>query len=768
MKKIALSMIIRGNESPSRLVRAIASIAPYVDGIYITATQEQKEETIAVAKNFGAHVSFFSWNDNFSDARNYAMDQVPDEYEYMIWIDDDDIVIGGQNIRSWLEKDFDCYYMNYLYLVDPKTGQIIQQHPRERIVRKKFYRWGAKDLPVGFLHENLNPNIDNPRSVYVDNVFIQHTMILGSPEEKKKLERNHRILLKAYKEEGDKHDPRTEFYLARSFIELQSDTQAEKLLWDYLSHSEWDEERAVAYQYLGEIYLRAKRYEESLQCLFAATQERHDFPWIYFRIAQVYAELENWERCLFYTKVGLDLPYPKTGMPTSPLHDKTIAMVNLYQSFFHLRKMHLALGAVNKILELHPDDEFWKEKKRFLLEIIDEAELVKSVVKVAQKFDKEKDKEKATVFFNVLPDTLRSNGIVVGLRHELGKSKVWGDKSIVYFTGQGAEEWDDTSLDEGVGGSETAVIYLSREWAKNGYEVTVFGSPKIPHVDSFGVSWRPWWELNYNDLFSIFIAWRSVEYARIKARKLFIDFHDTLNGVRFDEDIIQSVTAFLCKSEFQKGGIRNKKAREKAVVIPNGANEELLQDGVIRNPKKILYASSYDRGLYEMLYYGWSLIKKEVPDAELHTYYGWNIFDAFYKNNPFQMKRKEKMIAFMKENGVIDHGRIPQKLLMRERQSSSVHWYATTFAEIDCISVRESAIAGCIPVVSEYAVFQNNERPYTIVAKGNPFDRRAQEEAARIVIEVLLGKHEEKREQFAAMARKETWKEIAKQWMSLF
>lgn len=764
--KIALNMIIKGNENPAKLIKMLGSVAPYMDGLYITTTQERKKETTEVLESYGVILSHFDWTDNFSEARNYALQQVPDEYEYIFWIDDDDVVLGAEHIKAYLQMDYDCYYMNYLYLVDPKTQRVIQQHPRERIVRKKLYKWGANELPVGSLHECLTPQIDNPKSMYVDKVVIKHTMTLNDGETETKHQRNHRILLKSYELEGSEHDPRTEFYLARSYIENKEDTLAEKLLWDYVSHSGWDEERAVAFQYLGEIYYRAKQYEEAIQCYEASIRERHDFPWVYFRLGQTYAEMGNWERCLFYTKIGLDLPYPKTGMPTNPLHDKSLAMVNLYEAFLGMRKLKLALGSVNKLLELHPESEFWREKEQFLLEAIKEGELVKHTVDIVQELKDGNENEKAQVLLNVLPKTITDNGLIWSLRHEVGKPYTWGEKEIVYFTGQGAETWDDTSLNKGVGGSETAVIHLTQWWRKHGYNVTVYGDPFEEHIDKYGVFWKPWWKFNYNDEFNILVAWRTTAYAKVKAKKLFVDFHDMVNRMRFDKDIVDNVTAFMCKSSYQKS-FMPEYAQKKAHVVSNGFDKSLLVQKQ-KDKNKIIYTSSYDRGLYEMLKYGWSIIKKDCPDAVLHTYYGWNIFDKFFKNDKSQQRWKNKMVELMNACGVIDHGRISQKELMEERATASVHWYATTFQEIDCISIRESAASSVVPVVTNHAVFTNNERPYTIVVPGNPWDKRTHEDAARKVVEVLQGKHEEKREQFKRLAIHEDWENIALQWEKLF
>ena len=60
--------------------------------------------------------------------------------------------------------------------------------------------------------------------------------------------------------------------------------------------------------------------------------------------------------------------------------------------------------------------------------------------------------------------------------------------------------------------------------------------------------------------------------------------------------------------------------------------------------------------------------------------------------------------------GVIDHGRQTTNIIVREKYLSTFQLYITnTPSEIDCISIRESLITGCIPLISNFGVFQERE-----------------------------------------------------------
>jgi hypothetical protein len=66
------------------------------------------------------------------------------------------------------------------------------------------------------------------------------------------------------------------------------------------------------------------------------------------------------------------------------------------------------------------------------------------------------------------------------------------------------------------------------------------------------------------------------------------------------------------------------------------------------------------------------------------------------------------MTNLLASPGVMDHGRQDVEMINREKHLSSFHLYLSSSpSEIDCISVRESLVAGCIPILSNFGVFKN-------------------------------------------------------------
>lgn len=126
----------------------------------------------------------------------------------------------------------------------------------------------------------------------------------------------------------------------------------------------------------------------------------------------------------------------------------------------------------------------------------------------------------------------------------------------------------------------------------------------------------------------------------------------------------------------------------------------------MKKPYSVGYFSSYDRGL-ECLLNMWPEIKKQVPEATLDIYYGWNTFDSVHKNNPEQMKWKWSIIRKINElDGVSEHGRVDHQTLAKKMREIQVWAYPTEFTEIHCITALKAQEAGCIPVTTNVAALE--------------------------------------------------------------
>jgi hypothetical protein len=327
---------------------------------------------------------------------------------------------------------------------------------------------------------------------------------------------------------------------------------------------------------------------------------------------------------------------------------------------------------------------------------------------------------------------------------------------IAYYTGGTSIEWEPEN--QSLGGSEQAVVHLATEWVKLGKSVIVYGN-FLKNTEYQGVAYKSWKEFDWGATYDTVILWRpsgvncSLQFA-LKAKRILVDFHDTFQYFRFDySTYAHKIDEFMFKSQFHVKSYEKQfgELKKPYKVIPNGVRIEQFAekpDGVVRNPYRFCYCSLYDRGLEDILKHVWPVIFQAEPRAELHVYYG---MDGI---------RDQKLLMFlMGQPGVMDHGRRDSETIRREKWMSTFHLYLTkTDSEIDCISIRESVAAGCIPIISRHGVFNEREGVH-INIDGSP---EQFQKAAHGIVQLM--KTPGLQSLLKIKPETTTWEKVAKEW----
>lgn len=762
MSKLALNMIVKDDTEATLLFRCLSSIAPHVDGIFITITNNPSDKIKAVIENFGGTVSYYKWDKSFERARNYALTQVPEEYKYTVWTDSDDVWDNAEKLKDIVkimdEQKITATFLDYNYQISP-TGEVEIVHPRERIVRRDLYKW------KGHLHETLIPIAQSHTSFY-KNIKVNHYPPESAGEVN--MVRNLEILEEMYKNEGKEHDPRTEYYLARQYFDMVRDEEADKIFNDYLEHSGWPEEKAMAWNYKGLIAVRKGDFIEARRRLLQAVDQYPNFPTWYVNLAYVACALENWDEAVHFSRMFANTPKPSNGASVYlPKDDLVRYHEVLYNIAKAKRKIPEAIDALKGLIAMVPDNKSLKEELENVERLNELTEVTKGVELIVKELEKENELDKAPILLTGLPSIVAENAYVEFLKQKYLPPKTWSDKSIVYWAGKSFEEWTPDSLKTGLGGSETAIVHLAQEWKKRGYEVTVYGNCGAREGEYDGVAYLNYYRFNRRDVFNTLVIWRApweLDF-KFEAKNVWLDLHDVPEAPEFTKERLANVSKIFVKSYYHRNLLPDV-PDDKFVIITNGVDikhEKLDHDK--HNNHKLVYASSYDRGLELMLKWGWPIIKKEVPDATLDIYYGWNLFDTIHKGNAAQMAWKEKVVELMGQKGVKEHGRVGHYELLDIKARSAIHYYATNFEEIDCISVRESALVGCIPFTTDYAALEG--RGYCVTTEGDPNEQETQEAVAYKIVEHLKDPDllKDIRIKFKALAKEESWENVANKWL---
>ena len=179
---------------------------------------------------------------------------------------------------------------------------------------------------------------------------------------------------------------------------------------------------------------------------------------------------------------------------------------------------------------------------------------------------------------------------------------------------------------------------------------------------------------------------------------------------------------------------------------------------------KLFWGSSYDRGCQHLLKM-WPDIKKVYHDATLDFYYGWDLFDIAYANNPERQEWKKKMQKLMEAPGITEHGRVNKEDLAKGRQECGIWAYPTDFGETNCITALDCQLDGVVPCVMNRAGLRESVQS-GIRVEGDIEDELTKATFLEQLIKLMGDKEmwEEQQRIGHRHALKYKWPRIAKQW----
>jgi len=263
--------------------------------------------------------------------------------------------------------------------------------------------------------------------------------------------------------------------------------------------------------------------------------------------------------------------------------------------------------------------------------------------------------------------------------------------------------------------NERAIVKLTEYWSKKKKKIAVYGEFENNFTYK-NIDYIHWKQFPFQHIFNILILFRtngvlSTIPFPVRANHIYWDVYD--NFIHNDKLIEiyklygHKINKIYLKSEFHKSEFHKYLQlfpEQKIEIIPSGIRNEFYfnNENVERNPYRFCYTTYYDRGLEFIITGIFSIIKKIEPRAELHIYTGMeNIADEPFKN---------KMLNLFSETGVCEHGAQSSEIIAREKQMSTFELYVSNIInEVDCVSIRESVIAGCIPLVSNFGLFLERE-----------------------------------------------------------
>lgn len=727
---ISLGMIVK-NEAEN-LPRIFESIKDCFDEICITDTGST-DNTVELAKSLGAKVSHFDWVNDFSAARNFNFEQI--KTDYALWMDGDDVLHNKDafiSFRDHAMQFYDYILAKYNYALD-KDGKPIVSFARERILKM-----GWKPKWNYFVHEGVPPP---PNAVihYATTWAINH--LRTEQDQAKDRSRN----LKIFEEQIKKGplDGRMTFYYGKELFENNMPEEAEKILTKSVTMDLQPHDRVNALQYLvlsamiqidklkpefiGPVISRLRDYAHRGLQLDPMRAEFYSF------LGDSYIRTNQIKEALPYYSAAMNCPLDNNPGSTyaGPIHSTAAAYTT--HPRVQITKIYANLGLIDKAEAMAEDvHKHWSSPDTKAL--LDEVKKIKPLVALDGPKQRVED-----IVFSCPPQTAYE------FDEELYKNKA-------------------------MGGSETALIEMAK-WLKKftGRPVKVFNMRSQNLVAESGVEYISTNHLN--EYFAknepaIHFAWR--HNVKLTNARTFLWGHDLTTPT---VESVHNFNKMLCLTPFHRDYTHATQGvpYEKIIVTRNGIDPEKFRlsslDFVEKNPNKIVWLSSPDRGLDRAIRV-MDIVREHIPDATLDVFYG---LDNLYKYG--LGARADEMKKMMSERPWINyHGFTEQKKMARMIKDASVWLHCCDFIETFCITALESLASGIFPITRSLGALANTleEAKSKEMAVLLDHDCITYEEHCAYASEVVKAIKNKSWEKIKFNPEKYAWSQVAKEWIMEF
>lgn len=212
-------MIVKNEED--NLPRCLESVKGIVDEMIIVDTGST-DKTVEIARSFGARVFHYEWNNDFSAARNFALNKAGGKWILLMDADDELDKNDAYKIKPLLnDNKKDAYLFETISYVGEKPGIDSLSNLNVRIIRNKpEYRF------IGAIHEQILISVlqnggiarEMPIKVYHYG-YLSHNI-----KDKNKRKRNMAILDVELK--NDPENPFHNFNMGTEYMALGNDEKA--------------------------------------------------------------------------------------------------------------------------------------------------------------------------------------------------------------------------------------------------------------------------------------------------------------------------------------------------------------------------------------------------------------------------------------------------------------------------------------------------------------------------------------------------------------
>lgn len=601
-------------------------------------------------------VHHFTWVNDFAAARNHSFSHA--KTDYIMWLDLDDTLSSAEAFIKWRDSVLhSAHYWMALYNYSFNSqGEVDCKFMRERVIKRDYgFSWEY------FVHEGLVQKEN--RKFWPQRVstwWVNHRRT----EEDKKQDHMRNVKLMDGRDLSEIH-PRMKFYYGKELFENGFPEKAGKPLMEAIQSGKLDiHDNILAIQYAGQTAFTQKAYAAAIDILMNGLRLMPNRAEFWSLLGDVYLAQNQFANAIMnYRAATQCVPDDLGGIVVTSAHAygeyPRMQLARIYLMHGNLKESEIQLKALEEMNSPHAKP-------------------------LMADFDRIKD--------------------ISTVREGLPKAN---DIIITCPAGSPVTDWDENTLKKiGHGGSETAAIEVAKFLKKKtNKRVKIFHPRATRSVMESGVEYLPVNELEgylKNVEPHTHIAWRHA--IPLTKAKSYVWCHDLQCPGAEKTDNYEKIIAL---SGFHKDYLQetNGVPAEKIVLAFNGIDPENFKTEFEKNPLKVVFSSSPDRGLVQTI----DIVKKarEISglDITLDCFYG---FENMRKGGMADWA--DRIQAKIDANPFVRmHGQVSKEILMRHFKEAAVWLYPADFIETYCITAIEALCAGTWPIVRSMGAL-----PYTL------------------------------------------------------
>ncbi|GAB6152844.1 TPR domain-containing glycosyltransferase [Desulfosporosinus burensis] len=344
-ERISLTMIVR-NES-AHLSECLESVKNEVDEIVIVDTGST-DDTVSIAQRYTPNVYSFPWNNDFSAARNFAIEHASGDWILALDADEEIQFQGPKNLHALLdrEKGKEAFLLPLLNPVSDSTGEY------NTFYVLRLFRNNGSYQYVGKIHEQVSLP-DQQKVSYAKSPILKHKSLPLKIRHQKRT-RNLNLLKKAYQE--DPHNPFLHYYLGVEWLMLGKPAYALPFLQKayYCLSDENLLFRAPALKYLILSFRALGRLDEALSLCLEASLHYPSFTDIFYLGGLLFEGKEEYPIALKWLDQAITCGNPPALFNHLTGSESFLAYYHLGFCYERIGKILEAREAYETALKLNP------------------------------------------------------------------------------------------------------------------------------------------------------------------------------------------------------------------------------------------------------------------------------------------------------------------------------------------------------------------------------------------------------------------------------